>query len=401
MKIGIVRETKNPPDRRVPLPPVLCKRISDEFEGIQVFVQPDGYRAFTDDEYRQAGVSLKEDLSDCDVLMGVKEVKIEKLIPGKSYMFFSHTAKKQPYNRDLLRAVIDKNIRLIDYEYLTNDKNDRVVAFGRWAGVVGAYNALLTYGKRFQKFDLKPAWQCRDKKELFDNLKNVRIGQAKILITGGGRVAQGAMETLSVLGINKVSPEDFLKESVRGAVYTQLNPWDYVKRLDGQNFELLHFFNFPEEYETTFYPYTQAGDIYIACHFWDPRSPVFMTREDMQKKDFRIKVIADVSCDVNGPIPSTIRASTIANPVYGYDPTTGQEGESFNPGNISVMAVDNLPGELPRDASMDFGKNLINEVLPFLSGSKDGDIISRATISENGRLTERFSYLEDFLNGKE
>ncbi|HYW97198.1 MAG TPA: NAD(P)-dependent oxidoreductase, partial [Bacteroidales bacterium] len=335
MKIGIVRETKTPPDRRTPLTPAQCRQIVDEYTGTEIFVQPDGYRCFTDDEYKSAGIPLKEDLSGCDVLMGVKEVEIAALIPGKTYFFFSHTAKKQGYNRKLLQAVLDKNITLIDYEYLTSDDNTRVVAFGRWAGIVGAYNGLNAWGRRYQKFELKPAWKCRDKNELFQQLKQVNAGKVRILITGGGRVAQGAMETLSTAGIKKVTVDDYLGKIFNEAVYCQIDPWHYVKRLDGQDFQLDHFFHFPEEYQTTFLPYTSVTDLLIACHFWDPRSPVFMTREDMKRPDFRIRVVADVSCDIDGPIPSTLRASSIADPVYGYDPVGEKESAPFDPSNIT------------------------------------------------------------------
>lgn len=401
MKIGILKETKVPPDRRVPLTPEQCRVVLDEYPDLEIVVQPDGYRAFTNEEYRSAGISLNHDLSDCDILMGVKEVEISTLIPGKTYFFFSHTAKKQPYNRDLLGAILENKIRLVDYEYLTNEKNERVVAFGRWAGIVGAYNALITYGKRFQRYSLKPAWQCRDRQELFNNLRDVSLGNIRILITGGGRVAQGAMETLSAIGLKKIDPAAYLSGEFDEPVYTQLDPWDYVKRIDGQSFELLHFFNFPEEYETTFLPYTGVTDVFIACHYWDPRSPVFMTREDMYGKDFRIRIIADVSCDVDGPIPSTLRASSISDPIYGYNPKTGKEDDPWSPANIAVMAVDNLPGELPRDASEDFGSKLIREVIPFLTGQKQGNIIRDATIAENGLLTAKFSYLEDYVEGLE
>ncbi len=401
MKIGILKETRIPPDKRVPLTPEQCKELKKSNPDVDIKVQPDGYRAFTSEEYRKSGIELSEDLGDCDILLGVKEVAIPSLMENKTYLFFSHTAKKQPHNRDLLRAVLNKNIKLIDYEYLTTDENTRVVAFGRWAGIVGAYNGLLSYGKRYHKFNLKPAWQCKDKKELFSELRKVKTGSIKILITGGGRVAHGAMETLVGAGIRKVNPDEFLQNKFPEAVFSQIDPWHYVKRLDGQEFELLHFFNFPEEYETTFLPYTRVTDLFIACHFWDPRSPVFMTREDMKNDDFRIKIIADVSCDINGPIPSTLRASSITNPVYGYDPVREKESDPWAPGNISVMAVDNLPGELPRDASNDFGHKLLNEVIPYLLGSKEAEIIQRATIAENGQLTEKFMYLEDFVEGLE
>jgi len=401
MKIGIVRETKTPPDRRVPLTPDHCKELLSKYNELEIFVQPDEYRAFSNEEYIAAGIQLKDDLSDCDVLMGVKEVEISQLIPEKTYFFFSHTAKKQPYNRELLRAVIERDIRLVDYEYLTSDDNVRLVAFGVWAGIVGAYNGLKAYGERTQSFTIKPAWKCRDKSELFEELKKINPGNLKIVITGGGRVAQGAMEILSAAGFKKNSPEEFLNADTESPVYTQLDPWYYVKRLDGQNFELLHFFNFPEEYETTFLPYTRIADIFIPCHFWDPRSPVFMTGEDMKQSDFKIKVIADVSCDIEGPIPSTLRSSSIAEPIYGYNAEDGMEGEPFAPENITVMAVDNLPGELPRDASKDFGNRLVTEVIPFLVGEKEGKLIQAATIAEKGKLGSNYSYLEDYLKGLE
>ena len=248
MQIGILRETKNPPDKRVALTPENCVSIMKNNPGVKVVVQPDEYRAITNEEYKQAGIGLKEDLRDCDILMGVKEVSIPTLIPEKTYLFFSHTAKKQPYNRSLLQEILKKKITLIDYEYLTTDDNVRVVAFGRWAGVVGAYNGLRAYGIRYQRFSLKPAWQCRDKQELFLELSKVNTAKIKILITGGGRVAQGAMETLSAAGLKKVAHNDFLSKNFSEAVYTNIDPWNYVKRLDGQPFDLLHFFNFPEEY---------------------------------------------------------------------------------------------------------------------------------------------------------
>ena len=401
MKIGIIRETKTPSDKRVPLTPGQCRKLMDEYSQVEVLVQPGGFRAFTDDEYRSAGIPLKEDLSECDVLMGVKEVEVNALMEGKTYFFFSHTAKKQSYNRKLLQAVLSKKITLVDYEYLTSDENVRVVAFGRWAGIVGAYNGLNAWGRRFHRFELKPAWRCRDKSELFNEIKYVRPGKIKILVTGGGRAAQGAMETLSAAGIKKVNVEDYLEQSFDEAVYCQIDPQHYVKRLDGQEFELDHFFHFPEAYETTFLPYTHVTDLLIACHFWDPRSPVFMTRQDMKDPRFRIKVIADVSCDINGPIPSTIRASSINNPLYGYDPVRETESDPFSPGNLTVMAVDNLPGELPRDASDDFGRKLLSEVMPYLLGAKQGDVIERAVIARGGHLTERFEYLEDFVRGLE
>jgi alanine dehydrogenase len=400
MKIAILRETKNPPDRRVPFTPLQCKNLMERFPGLEICIQADENRCYSNEEYENNGIRIQDDISHCSLLIGVKEVKIESLIPGKSYMFFSHTAKKQKHNLELLRAAVHKGIQLIDYEYLTDNNKIRIVAFGRWAGVVGAYNALRAYGLRYKKYDLKPAWQCKDKSELLSHLSGIDVSNQKIVITGGGRVASGAMEILDSAGFIKIKPEEFLTMEGKN-LYSQLDPLYYVKHRNNEEFNLNHFYSFPEQYENNFLPYTKVADIFIACHFWNPRSPELMTGFDMQDPAFRIKIIADVSCDTPGPIPSTLRTSTIADPFYGYDIKTGKESEPFNLRNITIMSVDNLPGELPRDASEDFGRMLGSDVIPSLLGIADPEILKRATITIKGNLTRNFSYLQDFLEGKE
>jgi len=401
LKIGIVRETKNPPDKRVPLTPQQCRMLSDRYSSLEIVVQPSGERCFSDQEYRSAGSILQEDLSGCELLMGVKEVRKESLIDGKSYLFFSHTAKKQPYNRSLLQAVIRKGIRLIDYEYLTNSGGMRVVAFGRWAGVVGAYNALRAFGQKSGRYVLKPAHQCFDLEEVHAELKKVDPGTLRIAVTGGGRVAGGAREILNQAGVVEVSPEDYLKQSFGHAIYVRLDPWHYAKTKDGSIFNFAHFMKHPGQYDNNFLRFASRTDLFIACHFWDPSSPVMLTREDLAGGKLPLSLVADISCDIDGPIASTIRASTIAEPFYGYDPLTGRETQSFAEGAITVMAVDNLPGELPRDASSDFGSALIEHVIPELLGEKDTGMIQRASIAESGSLTDSYHYLADFLAGRE
>ncbi len=399
MRIGILRETRDPPDRRVPFTPGQLAELNRLYPDLEIIVQPSEIRCYTDQEYLDHHAVLSEDLSACDLLIGVKEVDIDALIPGKSYLFFSHTAKKQSYNRKLLQAIAAKGITLLDYEYLTGPDGMRVVAFGRWAGIVGAYNGLRAYGERYHIFLLQPAHLCHDRIEMIRELKKVSLQPIKILVTGGGRVAGGALETLREAGIREVSPDEFLNRNYTEAVVCRIDPWHYVRRTDRSDFDLQHFFSHPEMYESTFKPYTKVTDLFIACHFWDPASPVFMTLTDMREPDFKIRVIADVSCDLNGPVPSTIRASTIADPFYGYDPMTETETPPFNLRSITVMAVDNLPGELPRDASEDFGDMLINNLIPALAGDDRAGIIARATITEKGNLTPFFGYLEDYLSG--
>ncbi len=401
IRLGIIRETKTPPDKRVPFTPGHCRSMLDQYEQLELVVQPSAYRCFSDDEYKAEGITLKEDLSSCDILMGVKEVKLNALVEQKTYFFFSHTAKKQPYNRELLQEVVQKGIRLVDYEYLTDEKGIRVVAFGHWAGVVGAYNGLRGHGLATGAYSLKPAYECFDLEELHRELSRVEIGNLRILLTGGGRVAGGALEILHKTGIRQVEPAEFLQEAFEEAVFTRLDPWHYTCRKDGSAFEFTHFIKHPELYENCIQPYAARTDLFIACHFWDPKSPVMITREALVSGELPISLVADISCDIKGPIASTIRASTIASPFYGYDPVSEKERPPFEKGSLTVMAVDNLPGELPRDASADFGTALMEHVIPELLGIRDSGMIGRASIAAAGALTPGYDYLKDYLAGRE
>ncbi len=401
IKIGLLKETKTPPDRRTALTPNTAAELVKRFPEIEVYVQSSDLRAFSDDEYREKGLPVVDDISHCDVLVGVKEVKIETLIPEKIYFFFAHIAKKQEHNKALAKALLEKKITMIDYEYLTDENGRRIVAFGYWAGVVGAYNGMRAWGLRFGEFDLPPAHTLHDKKEMFETISKVQIKNPfKIVITGGGRVASGVTEVLKAFKIKEVEPEAFLTEDFDYPVFTRLDPCHYVRHKEGKEFDLFYFFKHPEEFVSTFKYYTRVADMYIAAHFWDPKSPKFYTAEDTKSPAFKIKVVADISCDVDdGPIGSTLRASTIAEPFYDFNPQTGKEEPAFsNPGNITVMAVDNLPGELPRDSSEDFSRGLIEKVFPYLVKGDEKGILAGATIMKDGKLTEKFAYLQDWIN---
>lgn len=400
LRVGILRETKNPPDRRVPLTPPQIVALEELYPNVEFFVQPSDYRCYSNEEYEYLDIPLKEDLRDCNILLGVKEIDKRTFIPGKTYLFFAHVAKKQPHNLEMFWAMAEKKISLIDFEYLTSGEGQRVVAFGRHAGIVGAYNGLRARGIKTNKFKLKPAYQCHDLDEMWAGLKLIEIKQGlKILVTGDGRVAHGAMETLAVANVELVSPDEYLNRDFDVPVYCQISPEHYVRHMKGLKFSFSHFTKFPQEYESTFLPYTKVTDILITGHFWDPRSPLFFTREDMKKPDFRISVIADISCDINGPIPSTLRATTISDPFYSYNPILEIEEPAFSKQtNITVMSIDNLPGELPRDASQDFGKMLMNSVLNDLLTEIESPMIERATILRDGKLTSGYNYLNDYLN---
>ncbi len=401
IKLGVIREGKVPPDKRVPLTPKQCKMVEAKFPNVEVIVQPSPIRSFKDEEYIAEGITLNEDLTDCDVIIGVKEVNVSDLIPNKKFLFFSHTIKKQAYNRPLLRAILDKKIQMIDYEALKDKSNKRIIGFGRYAGIVGCYNGFRTYGLKHNLFTIKPANQCANRKEVEEELKKVILpATTKIVLTGFGRVGHGAREILDLLPIKEVSPEEFLNNNFDSPVYTQLEVEDYYARQDGTHFVKQDFYSSPEKYKSTFPRYTKVADMYIPCHFWNNNSPYILTKEDLKATDIRLTMVADVSCDIDEPIGCTIRSSTIIDPIFGYNPVTESEDDFTKEGVIAVMAVDNLPCELPMDASQDFGNELIKHIFPALFGEDPDDIIGRGSETNlNGTLNPRFEYLSDYVNG--
>jgi saccharopine dehydrogenase (NAD+, L-lysine forming) len=399
IKIGLIREGKTPPDKRVAFTPLQTEEIEQRFPHVKVVCQQSGVRCFKDEEYKELDIEIVSDVSDCDILMGIKEVPIPNLIAEKTYLFFSHTLKKQPYNRKLLQEVLKKRIRLIDYETLKDSQGNRLVAFGRFAGIVGAYNGLWAYGKKFQLFNLRRAFECFDVNDLKLELRKVKLPAIKIVLTGAGRVGKGAMETLDTVGIRKVNAQDFLTQKFDKPVYAQVSSTDYHTRIKGGHFNREEFHQHPKGYQSNFSAFTKVADILLAGAFWNPSAPQLFTHEDMIAKDFNMQVIADITCDINGSIPSTKKASTILDPLYDYDPQTDSTLPPLsNPKNITVMAVDNLPCELPRSASEEFGRDLIDRILkPLLVEDAEG-IIANATMAEGGKLTQRFSYLQDYVD---
>ena len=397
---GIIKERKNPPDRRVVFSPQGLTQASNQFKDAKFIVESSDIRVFTDQEYKDAGFEVKEDVSDSDVLLGVKEVPIDALIPNKKYFFFSHTIKKQPYNRALLKAVLEKNIELYDHEVIVNEANIRLIGFGRYAGIVGAYNAFRTWGLKYESFDLPKAETLRNQDELVAELNKVKQPNIKIVLTGSGKVGGGAKEILDAMGLKEVNVEDFLNTTFDEPVYVQIDVLDYNKRIDGTEADKSDFYTHPQSYESDFMRFAKVADMYIAGHFFGDGAPFIFTREDAKSPDFNIKVVADISCDIDGPVASTVRASTIKDPVYGYNAITESEDDYKKQDVIAVMAVDNLPCELPRDASEGFGEMFLAHVIPaFFNEDRDG-ILARARMTQNGKLTERYSYLTDYVNNK-
>lgn len=401
MRFGIIRERKNPPDRRVVLSPSACQNVLSQFPDAQILVESSPIRVFTDGEYKEKGLQVVDSMDACEVLLGVKEVPIDALIPNKKYFFFSHTIKKQPYNRDLLRAILDKNIELYDHEVITNPKGQRLVAFGRYAGIVGAYNGFRTYGLKFGLFQLPKAEMLKDQQALISELKKLSLPNIKILLTGRGRVGNGAKEMLDGMGLKKVGVDDYLKKTFSEPVYCQIDASEYNKRKDGVRGNKADFFKNPQEYRSNFFRFAKVTDFYIAGHFYGDGAPYLYTRGDVKHPDFKIKVVADISCDIDGPVATTIRASTIADPIYGYDPASESETDYTKPNAIAVMAVDNLPCELPRDASNGFGEAFSKYVIPAFFNKDEDGILERARMTQNGKLTPRYLYLQDYVDGKE
>lgn len=398
-KIGIIREGKVPADRRVAMTPEQCVQAMKKHRGIDLVVQSSPDRAFKDKEYEGHGIRVVHDIDDRDLLIGVKEVPVDMLLQDKTYLFFSHTIKKQPNNRKLLRAILDKRITLLDLELLTDQEGHRVIAFGRWAGIVGAYNAFRTWQALHGGLGLRPAHDCHDRVEMEAELAEYRIPtDLRLVITGNGRVAHGAMEVLDKRGLRKVAPEAFLSQTFDGAVYTVLDTSHIYTSRNGEAFSREAFRKDPGAFRSAMSPYLRKAHMYLACHFWRPGGPMIVDREQLQDPLRRVEVIADISCDIGQPVASTVRASTIAEPFYGYDPSTGTECAVGQAGSVAVMAVDNLPCELPRDASTAFGRDLLDKVLGELVKGEASAMVQRATIASQGVLKERFAYLQEWVD---
>ena len=401
MKFGIIKERKNPPDRRVVFSPKKLQQFQQKYPTAAIVVESSAIRVFSDEQYKNVGIDVVENVSDCDVLFGVKEVPIDALIPNKKYFFFSHTIKKQPYNRDLLKAILHKKIQLFDHETIVKENGARLIGFGRYAGIVGAYNGFRAIGLTNETFNLPKAETLDSQQELITELKTINLKKIKILLTGNGKVAYGAKEMLDAMQIREVSVNEYLENTYSETVYCLADVLDYNKRTDGKVVDNFDFYEHPEAYEANFMRFAKVTDFFIAGHFYGDGAPYLYTRKDAKSNDFQIKYVADISCDINGPVASTIRSSTIADPIYGYNPQTEKEVNFKDKDAIVVMAVDNLPCELPKDASEGFGEMFLENVIPaFFNNDKDG-VLQRAKMTENGKLTPRFSYLQDYVDGKE
>lgn len=398
IRIGIVREGKTPQDNRTPFSPKQCREILDQHPELDILVQPSPIRCFSDEEYAAQGLTLQEDLSSCDILFGVKEALIDTLIPGKTYLFFSHTKKAQAHNKPLMKALIEKKIRMIDYECLTHDDGHRIVGFGYWAGVVGAHNGLLTYGKKFKQFELPAVHTLKNFQELKDSYESFFLPPIKIAVTGSGRVSTGVLDILQYLDVAEVSPDDYLSKRYAYPVFVHLKGKELYARKDDSTYQRDDFHRNPQDYTCLFLQYAPMTDILMNGIYWDRHIPRLFELKQMQRPDFNIPVISDITCDENGSVPCNLGATTIADPTYGFDKKTLSKTTPFlhTYDTVDVMAVDNLPNELPRDASKYFGGFLQTYVLPDLLAGRRSGVIERATICEEGSLTNTYAYLSSY-----
>lgn len=398
MKIGLIKETKVPVDNRVALSPQQVATLNNQYPQHKIVVQSSNIRAFSDEEYRAAGVEVVEEVLDCDILFGIKEASIDSLIPNKHYFFFGHIAKMQEYNKPLLQAILQNHITFCDYEYLVDDNNQRVCAFGWWAGVVGVYYTLRGYGLKHKLYELPRPDRRFSLEQLINNLQAIKLPQVKLLLTGAGRVSQGAQYVLDTIGAVKMKEDSYLSvECVDRLSYCVADVDNLVKRKDGGLFKWVNFTKNPQEYDSDFLRWAISTDVLICAHFWGQEDPVYLSESDLKRDDIRIRMIGDVTCDVQGSIKSTLRSSTHDDPYYDYNPITGKEESAFSSNNnITVMAVDTCPNALAIDTSAYFGDMLMKHVFQPLLENLESEVIKRSMITNRGKLTNRFSYLKDF-----
>ena len=398
IKIGLLREGKIPADNRVALTPAQCKWIHKNAPDVRVLAQASPDRCYSDKEYRDAGVEVVETIGECDILLGIKEVPSKDLLSGKTYLFFSHTKKEQPVNQEMFGTILDRKITLIDYECLEHDDGQRILGFGFFAGVVGAHNGIMAYGERTGLYQLGRVYREKNFRELIHTYFGLRLPDIKVAVTGSGRVAHGVLEVMNLLEIVEVEPDEFLERKFTYPVFTQLKGAALYEHSRTKTYQREHFHQHPHEYRCKFVPFTRTADILMNGIYWDRNMPRLFEWEDMQHPAFSIRTIADITDDREGSIPCNLGDSTKDEPIYGVDRTTRLRTAPYAADSVDIMAVGNLPNELPRDASRYFGEQLIKHVLePLIKGGSK--VIERATMVRAGELTEPYRYLAGYAAG--
>lgn len=382
-----------PSDNRVAFTPKQCKWLK-EHKNFDIKVESSAIRCFPDDAYRAEGIEVVDDLSDRDILFGIKEVPVSMLIPGKKYFFFSHTRKLQPYNQQMMRAIVERGISLIDYESLEHEDGIRLLGFGFFAGVVGAHNGMLAFGKRTGMFQLERVYKQEGFEKLVSSYFDLKLPAIKIAITGSGRVAHGILKVMDLMGIHEVEPEDFLASKFMYPVYTNLKGESLYAEKGTGKYHRDSFHHHPQCYECLFKNYLSETDILLNGVYWEKGVPRLFEMEDMADAAFRIQTISDISDDKMGSVPCNLGDVTIEEMVYGVNRISGSKTAAYEKDSVDVIAVGNLPNELPRDASRYFGEQLIKFIVDDLGTGSP--IIEKATITNNGKLTDRYAYMKEY-----
>jgi alanine dehydrogenase len=392
--LGLIKEGKVPSDNRVALTPKQCKWFKDQFTDWDIIVETASDRCYSDKEYEKEGIKVVSDLSEATILLGIKEVPKDQLIAGKTYLFFSHTKKAQSYNQALFHAMMDKQITLIDYECLEHEDGQRLIGFGFFAGIVGAHNGIMAYGNRTKAYHIGRVKEVKDYMELVHTYFGLKLPTIKIAVTGSGRVAHGILEIMNLLDVQQVEPEDYHRKYAY-PVYVHLKGADlYAHKATGK-YNRTDFHENPDQYNCLFPKYLKETHILMNGIYWEKGIPPLFTLDDLKEDDYALTTIADITDDAHGSIPINLGDASSDNPVYGVDINTLEKTAPYLHTSIDVMAVGNLPNELPRDASRFFGEQLIKYVLPDLIG-EGNTIIQKATMLKAGVLTEPYSYLQEY-----
>ncbi|MCF7857993.1 MAG: hypothetical protein K9N07_01510 [Candidatus Cloacimonetes bacterium] len=423
--IGIVKETKNKWERRVPLNPKAVKKLIEK--QFRVILQPSDNRIYTDEDYISVGAELNMDLSNCDFIIGVKEIKEKDLIPGKPYLFFSHVIKGQAYNMPMLQYILDKQITLLDYEKIADRKNRRLVFFGDYAGKAGMIDTIYGFGKRLKEkhgldtpfLQMKQAYQYRSVNDAVEHLdkigKEIRknglpeeINPVVVFLMGYGHVSHGARIILNALPLEEIKPEDlsakYSKLKNNKIYISTFKEKHMVRAKNGNEFNLLHYYKNPLKYESRMEEFLDFCSIYVNAIYWSPESPVFVTNEYL-KKNKKMIIIGDISCDINGSVAATIKATTSDHPVYVYNAESRSDQEGYQGDGVAVMSVDNLPCEFSKESSDNFSKALspfiesllTNDYKKPIKNSTLPDEIKKACIAHQGKLEEDYTYLTEYL----
>lgn len=430
--IAIRHESKYEMERRVPIVPAhVGDLIKKEYE---VHVQSSSKRVFTDEEYRKAGAIVNNDISDADIIFGVKEIPLEELMKGKTYIFFSHVIKGQSYNMPMLKRLMELDCNLIDYEKVTDEFNKRIIFFGKYAGYAGTINTLWSAGQRYLRMGISTPFvkikQSHNYPSLAEAKKAINEVGLEIMknglpkeihpfiigVTGYGNVGMGVQEILNLLPSKEISPDEIKniasnKDLPNNIIYKVVfKEQDMVKNIDANKpFDLQHYYKNPQEYSSVFNQYIEHLNVLIHASYWDNRYPRVISKNEIanlySKPNPKLVVIGDISCDPDGGIEFTHKGTEISDPVFVYNPSTEKATMGFDGDGIVVMSVDILPSELPRDSSFGFSEAL----RPFVESIAECDFnedydnlnlapaIKRALILKNGKLTKPFEYIEKYI----